>query len=65
MMMPPLLVRYAHSSSSVPLICNYKTAEKGQFIRKSGLAGFSMWETGGDYNNILTKSIRSAMGKPP
>ena len=65
MMMPPLLVRYAHSSSLVPLICNYKTAQKGQFIRDFGLAGFSMWETGGDSNNILTNSIRSAIGMPP
>ena len=44
-----------------PLICNYKTAAKGTFIHDLNLAGFVMWETGGDYNNILVNSIRSAM----
>jgi chitinase len=44
-----------------PLICNYKTAEKGSFIHDFNLAGFAMWETGGDYNNILVNSIRSTM----
>jgi len=48
-----------------PLICNYKTAAKGMFIHDSNLAGFAMWETGGDYNNILTSSIRSAMQMTP
>ena len=27
-----------------------------------GLAGFAMWETGGDSNNILLNAIRSGMG---
>jgi hypothetical protein len=44
-----------------PLICNYKTAAKGQFIQNMNLAGFAMWETGGDYNNILVNSIRSTI----
>ncbi len=46
---------------SYPLICNYKTAAKGMFIHDFGLAGFAMWQTAGDYNNILVNSIRSAM----
>ena len=48
-----------------PLICNYKTAAKGEFIRNFGFAGFAMFETGGDFNNILVNSIRSAMGMTP
>ena len=44
-----------------PLICNYKTVAKGMFIHDFGLAGFAMWQTAGDYNNILVNSIRSAM----
>ena len=39
-----------------------KTAAKGQFIHDMGLAGFAMWETGGDSNNILLNAIRSGMG---
>lgn len=48
-----------------PLICNYKTAAKGAFIYDLKLAGFAMWELGGDYNNILVNSIRSAMQMTP
>jgi hypothetical protein len=48
-----------------PLICNYKTAAKGEFIHDFGLAGFSMFETGGDFNNLLVNSIRSAMHMTP
>lgn len=44
-----------------PLICKYNTAAKGTFIHNLGLAGFAMFETGGDFNNILVNSIRSAM----
>ena len=46
--------RYLHRSS--PLVA------KGTFIAGSGLAGFAMWEAGGDYNDILLDSIRSALG---
>lgn len=37
-------------------------AAKGQYILDTGLHGFAMWEAGGDYNNILVDSIRSAVG---
>jgi hypothetical protein len=46
-----------------PLIYYYKTAAKGNFIHDMNLAGFAMWELGGDSNNILVNSIRSAMNK--
>ncbi|KAN0105191.1 glycoside hydrolase family 18 protein [Russula decolorans] len=36
-------------------------AEKGKFIQELNLAGFAMWQTGGDYNNLLVNSIRSAL----
>ncbi|KIY49515.1 chitinase [Fistulina hepatica ATCC 64428] len=36
-------------------------AAKGEFIIDNGLRGFSIWETGGDYNNILLNSILDAM----
>ena len=32
-------------------------AAKGDFIHKSGLAGFAMWEAGGDYRDTLLDSI--------
>lgn len=34
---------------------------KGKFITQSGLAGFAMWEMGGDYNNILLNAINGAI----
>ena len=37
-------------------------AAKGNYIKETGLRGFSMWETGGDYNGILLDSIRVAAG---
>ena len=37
-------------------------AAKGSYIKQTGLRGFSMWEAGGDYDNILLDSIRSATG---
>ena len=33
-------------------------ADKGSFITSTGLRGFSMWEAGGDYNDILLDAIR-------
>ncbi len=36
-------------------------AAKGQFIADMGLAGFAMWEAGGDYHNILLDSIRGKL----
>jgi len=35
---------------------------KGEFIKSSGLRGFSMWEGGGDSQDILLDSIRAATG---
>ena len=37
-------------------------AAKGTFIANNGLAGFAMWETAGDSDDILLDSIRTAMG---
>ncbi|KAF8169494.1 chitinase [Pholiota molesta] len=37
-------------------------AAKGNFIKTQGLRGFAMWEAGGDFNNILLNSIRTAAG---
>ncbi|KAG1815160.1 glycoside hydrolase family 18 protein [Suillus subaureus] len=34
---------------------------KGKFIAQSGLAGFALWEMGGDYNNILLNAINGAI----
>ncbi len=48
-----------------PLICDHKTDAKGHFIHEMGLAGFSMWETGGDSKDILVDSIRLAMHMTP
>lgn len=33
-------------------------ASKGDFIKTTGLKGFSMWEAAGDPNNILINAIR-------
>ncbi|EFQ27378.1 glycosyl hydrolase family 18 [Colletotrichum graminicola M1.001] len=35
---------------------------KGQYIQSNKMAGFTMYETGGDYNNILLDAIRSGVG---
>ena len=37
-------------------------ADKGSFITSTGLRGFSMWEAGGDYHDILLDSIRETAG---
>ncbi|KAG2053151.1 glycoside hydrolase [Suillus hirtellus] len=34
---------------------------KGKFIKQAGLAGFALWEVGGDYNNILLNAINGAI----
>jgi hypothetical protein len=46
-----------------PLICNHKTAEKGKFIHDLKLGGFAIYETGGDYNNLLVDAILSGLEK--
>ncbi|EEB87540.1 hypothetical protein MPER_15078, partial [Moniliophthora perniciosa FA553] len=35
---------------------------KGKFIADMELAGFALWEAGGDYNSLLLDSIRDAAG---
>lgn len=35
-------------------------AAKGDFIHSSGLAGFAIWEAGGDHNDVLLDAIRQA-----
>ena len=40
----------------------FLTAAKGQFIADMGLAGFAMWEAGGDSGDILLDAISGAMG---
>ncbi|KAH8115964.1 glycoside hydrolase [Phellopilus nigrolimitatus] len=37
-------------------------AAKGKFIADTGLAGFAMWEAGGDSGDILLDAIRGAVG---
>ena len=43
----------------VPFLC---AAAKGQFIKDAGLAGFAMWQAGGDSDDILLDAITSAVG---
>jgi chitinase len=35
---------------------------KGAYIEQTGLRGFSMWEAGGDFDDILLDAIRDAVG---
>jgi chitinase len=37
-------------------------AAKGTFIKNRKLAGFAVWEAGGDRNDALLDSIRTAAG---
>ena len=37
-------------------------AAKGKFILDTKLKGFSMWEAGGDANDILLEAIREGAG---
>lgn len=39
----------------------WRVAAKGAFIKQAGLAGFAMYDTGGDSNGILIGSITQAM----
>ncbi|KAI9458899.1 chitinase [Lactarius psammicola] len=39
-------------------------AAKGQYIKDTGLAGFALWETGGDLHDILLDAIKSTVGCP-
>ena len=35
--------------------------EKGSFIEEMGLAGFTMWNIAGDYEDILVEAITRGM----
>ncbi|KAI0320491.1 glycoside hydrolase [Amylostereum chailletii] len=37
-------------------------AAKGSFIKDECLAGFAMWQSGGDSNDILLNSVKASMG---
>ncbi|KAJ7482387.1 endochitinase [Mycena galericulata] len=37
-------------------------AAKGEYIKSTGLAGFAMWQAGGDSHTILVDSIRKSAG---
>lgn len=37
-------------------------AAKGKYITSNKLAGFGMWEAGGDYKNIVVDAMRSSVG---
>jgi len=58
---------YVYNSTSQVMI-SYDDATsfaaKGLFIYDTQLKGFAMWETGGDYHNILLDSISKAVGIP-
>lgn len=36
-------------------------AAKGKFIKGAKLAGFALWESGGDYHKILVGALESAL----
>jgi GH18 family chitinase len=40
----------------------HRTGAKGNYINNAGLAGFAMWEAGGDSNNILLDAISLGSG---
>ena len=63
MMMPEHLVRRAHSFPWAFTNLRLQTGLKGQFIYDTDLAGFAMWEAGGDSNDILLDAIRSGMNR--
>ncbi len=56
---------FSMSNRLLPSVCPThvpQIAAKGKYIQSTGLAGFSMWETGGDSHDILLDAINSAMG---
>ncbi|KAF8836468.1 hypothetical protein BDN67DRAFT_1014685 [Paxillus ammoniavirescens] len=61
----PLSDPYLYNETS-QVMFNFDNADsfaaKGRYIRETGLRGFSMWEAGGDYDDILLDSIRRAAG---
>jgi chitinase len=50
---------------STSVLVSYDDAQsftaKGQYIKQAGLAGFAMYEAGGDYNGILVQAINQAI----
>ncbi|OAX38595.1 glycoside hydrolase family 18 protein [Rhizopogon vinicolor AM-OR11-026] len=56
---------YVYNETSQVMI-SYDNAKsfdaKGKYIKDTGLRGFAMWETGGDYNNILLNAISKGVG---
>jgi chitinase len=58
-----LLQPYVYNETSQVMI-SFDNAEsyaaKGSYVKNAGLRGFSMWEAGGDYNNMLLDSIIEA-----
>lgn len=60
MTIPSHLVCFA--VSRVTIVVNMSVAAvKGQYIKQTGLAGFAMYEAGGDYEGMLIQSITQAM----
>jgi hypothetical protein len=55
-------VRRTHVFRECSLICVYITGAKGNYINNADLAGFAMWEAGGDTNNILLDAISLGSG---
>jgi len=53
---------HARRSHWCSLTCVCHSAAKGQYINSAGLAGFTMWTSGGDYNDILLDAICSGAG---
>ena len=45
-----------------PLIHSLPTAAKGNFILQEELGGFAMWQSGGDFDDILLDAIFGGMG---
>jgi hypothetical protein len=41
---------------------SFLPAAKGRFIKNTALKGFAMWQTGGDYADILLDAISEASG---
>jgi chitinase len=55
---------YVYNETSQVMISFDNTqsfAAKGKFIQETGLRGFTMWEAGGDYDDMLLDSIRDAI----
>ncbi len=65
MTLPRLVRSFCNSGRKVVTNPLLWTAAKGQYIKDAGLAGFAMWEAGGDSSDILLDAIRLAVGFQP